>query len=88
MQATTLNSVTNSSTEAVLLGSAVLGTVAGGRYPSVLAAMNAMNPVQRVIAPATGRARSYHDRKYRVFHQMHHDFLHYRQIMSDPKPSK
>ena len=67
--------------EAVLLGAAVLGAVAAGRYPSVLAAMNAMNAADKVIAPAKGRIAKYHDRKYRVFHRMHHDFLNYRQMM-------
>jgi FGGY-family pentulose kinase len=70
--------------EAVLLGSAVLGAVTGGRYPSVLSAMNAMNSFQRVITPAAGRVRAYHDRKYRVFHRLHDDFLSYRQLMSGP----
>ena len=67
--------------EAVLLGSAVLGAVAGGRYPSVLAAMNAMNVAGRVIAPQTGKVAKYHAAKYKVFHRMHRDFLAYRKMM-------
>jgi hypothetical protein len=35
--------------EAVLLGSALLGAVAGGAFPSVLAAMSAMNAMGKVI---------------------------------------
>ena len=74
--------------EAVLLGSAVLGAVAGGQYPSVLAAMNAMNSIERVIVPTTGRVCAYHDRKYRVFHRLHDDFLSYRKIMSSSSSAK
>jgi FGGY-family pentulose kinase len=67
--------------EAVLLGAAVLGAVASGSYPSVLAAMNAMNQADKVIAPTKGKLAAYHDRKYQVFHRMHLDFLAYRKIM-------
>jgi FGGY-family pentulose kinase len=68
--------------EAVLLGSAVLGAVAAGHYPSVLAAMEAMNKAGQVIEPARGRVQAYHDRKYRVFHRLHADFMAYRQLMA------
>jgi FGGY-family pentulose kinase len=67
--------------EAVLLGSAVLGAVAAGRHSSVLGAMGAMNAAGRTIAPTRGATAAYHDRKYKVFHRMHHDFLAYRKIM-------
>ena len=67
--------------EAVLLGSAVLGAVAARRFPTVLAAMNAMNAADKVIEPAKGRVANYHGRKYRVFHRMHADFLNYRRLM-------
>jgi ribulose kinase len=63
--------------EAVLLGASVLGAVASGRFPTVLAAMNAMNEAGRFIAPTRGKVASYHERKYRVFHRMHSDFLSY-----------
>lgn len=66
--------------EAVLLGSAVLGAVAGGKYPSILDAMKAMNRVGKVIRP-NDKVKTYHDRKYRVFHRMHDDFLTYRKQM-------
>lgn len=67
--------------EAVLLGAAVLGAVAAGRYPSVLAAMEAMNVSERVIAPTGGRVAAYHDSKYAVFQRMHADFVAYRKLM-------
>ena len=68
--------------EAVLLGSAVLGAVAGGRFPSVLGAMAAMNHAGRVIEPGGGRVARYHHTKYKIFHRLHADFLAYRAMMS------
>ncbi|HRJ70928.1 MAG TPA: FGGY-family carbohydrate kinase [Terrimicrobiaceae bacterium] len=68
--------------EAVLLGAAVLGAVAGGAFRSVLAAMSALNQAGGVVEPARAAAvRSFHDRKYGVFHRMHADFLAYRRAM-------
>ena len=68
--------------EAVLLGAAVLGAVASGRHATVLEAMRAMNAVGRLIAPARGPVRRYHDAKYRVYHRLHDDFLAYRRLMA------
>ena len=68
--------------EAVLLGGAVLGSVAAGAHDSVLGAMNAMNAVGRSIKPTRGAVARYHDAKYAVFHRMHKDFLAYRKLMS------
>lgn len=73
--------------EAVLLGSAVLGAVAAGAYPSVLAAMNTMTAAHKVIEPNTA-VKSYHDKKYRVFHRMHDDFMNYRRLMKKSEPRK
>jgi FGGY-family pentulose kinase len=67
--------------EAVLLGSAVLGAVAAGRFPRVLTAMAAMNHAGRVIDPAHGRVARYHHAKYKIFHRLHADFLGYRKLM-------
>lgn len=67
--------------EAVLLGSAVLGAVAGGKYRTVLAAMNAMNVAGDIVEPTRGKVAAYHEKKYRVFQRMHFDFLAYRRIM-------
>jgi FGGY-family pentulose kinase len=71
--------------EAVLLGSAVLGAVAARRFPSVLAAMNAMNATDKVIEPTGRSVNAYHDRKYKIFLRLHDDFLAYRRIMG-PRP--
>ncbi|MFT3765295.1 MAG: FGGY-family carbohydrate kinase [Minicystis sp.] len=69
--------------EAVLLGAAILGAVASGDRPSVLAAMAAMNRAGRVIEPAGGAIGRYFDAKYRVFHRMHDDQLAYRALMTE-----
>lgn len=68
--------------EAVLLGSAILGAVAGGAYGSVTEAMGAMTRAGRVIDPAGGPVRAFHDAKYAVFHRMHADQLAYRSLMA------
>jgi FGGY-family pentulose kinase len=67
--------------EAVLLGSALLGAVAAGRYPNILAAMSAMSGAREVTEPRRETA-AYHARKYAVFQRMHADQLAYRAIMA------
>lgn len=67
--------------EAVLLGAAMLGAVASGDLDDLASAMSAMNRVARVLEPASGEARAYHDDKHRVFQRMHADQLGYRAIM-------
>lgn len=68
--------------EAVLLGSAVLGAVAAGKYPGLIAAMESMNAAGASITPAKGtKIATYHARKYRVFHRMHRDFIASRKLM-------
>lgn len=68
--------------EAVLLGSAILGAVAGGVQPDVRQAMAAMSRAGSVISPATDAARRYHDAKYAVFQRMYADQMAYRALMS------
>ncbi len=68
--------------EAVLLGSAVLGAVASGRYPSVLKAMRKMNTAGRTVHPTNGKITQFHNAKYKVFHKMHQDQLSYVEIMN------
>jgi len=67
--------------EAVLLGAAMLGAVAAGRYPSLLAAMGAMNEAATIVAPSEGDLERYYQGKYRVFQRMHGDQLAYRALM-------
>jgi len=66
--------------EAVLLGSAVLGAVAGGLYKDVEAGMAGMTRAGRVIVPDPA-ARQYHARKYEVFRRMSEDQRAYRALM-------
>jgi FGGY-family pentulose kinase len=68
--------------EAVLLGSAVLGAVAGGEHATVLGAMQSMNAAGRIIAPTRGAVARFHAAKYRVFHRLHADFLAVRKLMA------
>lgn len=68
--------------EAVLLGAAILGAVASGDQPSIMAAMGAMSRAARVVEPAGGEAAAYHDVKHRVFLRMYQDQMAYRALMS------
>lgn len=70
--------------EAVLQGSAVLGAVASGRHKSVLSAMSALNAIGKTISPSGGAVAAYHQRKYKVFHRLHADFMAYRRLMAEP----
>ncbi len=56
--------------EAVLLGSAMLGAVAAGAYPSVVEAMKSMCQPGNRISPRTEH-RAFHEAKYRVFKDMY-----------------
>ncbi|MCQ8239364.1 FGGY-family carbohydrate kinase [Rhizosaccharibacter radicis] len=67
--------------EAVLLGAAILGGVAGGVHPGIREAMAAMSRAGDVIEPATAAVREYHDAKYAVFRRMFDDQMAYRALM-------
>lgn len=69
-------------TEAVLVGSAILGAVAGGAYPDVASAMAAMTRPGRVTEPRGGAVERFHAAKYRVFHRMYEDLQAYRAVMA------
>ena len=56
-------------TEAVLLGSAILATVAAGVYPNIIEAMQSMCRPDKVIKP-DGSIKSYHDIRYGFFKEM------------------
>lgn len=68
--------------EAVLLGSAILGAVAGGFFPDLRTAMAAMSRAGRIIEPDILTA-PWHDRKYAVFQRMHDDQKAYRKLMDE-----
>ncbi|MFH5884670.1 FGGY-family carbohydrate kinase [Halalkalibaculum sp. DA3122] len=67
--------------EAVLLGGAVLGSVASGHYTSVTKAMVEMNHAGRKITPDNNGVQAYHDAKYEVFLKMYDDEISYFNIM-------
>lgn len=66
--------------EAVLLGSAMLGAVAGGAFAGVTDAMRGMGGRGSAIAADPGMA-DYHRRKFGVFERLHADQLAYRAFM-------
>ena len=78
--ATACRLVLSRETEAVLLGAAILGAVAGNAYPDIRAAMAGMSSVGSTIE-ADDRTRRYHDAKYLVFRRMVEDQRAYRQLM-------
>ncbi len=70
--------------EAVLLGAAILGAVAGGAHASIRDAMAAMSRSGATIDPGAGEIRRYHDGKYAVFGRMYEDQMAYRALMASP----
>ena len=69
--------------EAVLLGAAILGAVAGGIFPGIEAAMARMSAAGRIVEPQGGAVRAFHDAKYAVFQRMYADQMAYRAIMQE-----
>src|SRR5262249_11128421 len=69
-------------TEGVLLGAAMLGAVACGAYPTIVAARSAMSGITHVIEPSTGAVAAFAERKHRVFLRMYEDQIAYRALMS------
>ena len=69
--------------EAMLLGSAMMGTVAAGAYDSLPEAMAAMSRIGKTVTPQTNKIKEYYDRKYKVFHEMYHDHMKYRRLMQE-----
>ncbi|MEE8155704.1 MAG: FGGY-family carbohydrate kinase [Phycisphaerales bacterium] len=69
--------------EAVLLGAAILGAVAGGTSGSVLEAMSVMSRVGQTVTPSGQGIAQYHNAKYAVFRRMYEDQLAYRRLMDD-----
>ena len=68
--------------EPVLLGSAMLGAVAGGGFESLATAMADMSGAGDLIRPRTKSIRNFHDAKFAVFERMQADFAHYRDVMT------
>ncbi len=66
--------------EAVLLGSAILAAAASKIYPTIQEAMSTMSDIGDSIPPRN-EMKSYHDLKYRVFHEMYNDQVKYQDMM-------
>jgi FGGY-family pentulose kinase len=67
--------------DAVLLGSAILGAVAGGVHASIHDGMAAMSRTGSEILP-DDRTRLFHDAKLQVFRGMYADQKRYREVMA------
>ncbi|XP_063935374.1 uncharacterized protein LOC108227384 isoform X2 [Daucus carota subsp. sativus] len=70
--------------ESVLLGAAILGSVAAKKYSSLSEAMKALNAAGQVIHPSTDpRVKKYHDGKYRIYRELYQQQLSHRAIMAE-----
>lgn len=69
--------------EAMLLGGAMMGTVAAGVFETLPEAMSAMSRIGKTVTPQTNKIKAYYDRKYRVFHELYNDHMKYRQLMQE-----
>jgi FGGY-family pentulose kinase len=68
--------------EAVLLGSAILGAAASGAFDSTADAAKAMVHTGEIIKPQKS-TRIFHDKKYRVFLEMYNDQVKYKDMMAN-----
>lgn len=68
--------------EAVLLGAALLGAVASGRYASVVAGMAGMSGAGASVLPRGGDVGAYPRAKHSVFLRMYDDQIAYRALMA------
>ncbi|MEC5343290.1 FGGY-family carbohydrate kinase [Brenneria populi] len=69
--------------EAMLLGGAMMGTVAAGVFDTLPEAMNAMSRIGKTVTPQTNQIKQYYDRKYRIFHELYNDHMKYRRLMQE-----
>lgn len=67
--------------ESVLLGSAILGAVAGNAAPSILAAMQSMTQPGQIVKARRGTVARFHDRKYQVFLDLYETLMKSRATM-------
>ncbi|MCQ8781233.1 FGGY-family carbohydrate kinase [Mangrovibrevibacter kandeliae] len=67
--------------EPVLLGSAIVGAVAGGAYPDIKAAAAAMGRTGPAIKPQGGEVEAFHARKFAVFERLQAAEREAREIM-------
>ncbi|WP_421917107.1 FGGY-family carbohydrate kinase [Mesorhizobium sp.] len=64
---TGLTVAASTSPEPVLLGSAMLGAVAAGRYPDLISAMTGMSAMGEIYRPAGGPLKALHDKRFGAF---------------------
>lgn len=64
---TGLTVAASTSPEPVLLGSAMLGAVAAGRYPDLISAMTGMSAMGDIYRPAGGSLKALHDKRFAAF---------------------
>ncbi|RJX73628.1 ribulokinase [Vibrio sinensis] len=69
--------------EAVLLGSAMLGSVAANFYSDIPDAMNAMSRISKSVMPQAERIKHFYDAKYKIFHKMYQDDVEYKKWMAE-----
>lgn len=69
--------------EAVLLGSAMLGSVAADFYSDIPDAMNTMSRISKSVMPQTEKIKRFYDAKYKVFHKMYEDDVEYKRLMGE-----
>jgi D-ribulokinase len=56
--------------EPVMLGAAMLGAVAGGRFGDLQSAMATMSQISRIYTPAVGRLAALHDARFEAFKKL------------------
>ncbi|KAF4351748.1 hypothetical protein F8388_008758 [Cannabis sativa] len=68
--------------EYVLLGVAILGSVAARKYSSVHDAMKALNAAGQVIHPSKDpKVEKYHKEKYRIFSELYEQQISHRSLI-------
>ena len=68
--------------EAVLLGSAILGAVASDSFSSISSAAQQMSHIEYQCTPNVDTLE-FHKQKYKVFFELYQDFMKYRSIMQE-----
>jgi ribulose kinase len=56
--------------EPVLLGAAILGSVAAGFETNILTAMEHMSSLGAYYTPKVGEIRDFHDHRFKIFEQL------------------
>lgn len=69
--------------ESVLLGSAMLVSVASGYYKNLPEAMRKMSKVGKRIEPIVSKhQQQFYKAKYHIFHEMYNDYIKYQKMMN------